>query len=448
MSASQLVGQLILAISRFLIRDNPGGNHHSTLNKDPRIFEGTMTSVEMATNNSIKRRKTEQGVAACLVDLPIGIFEHTAGFLAPISRALFAVALTNDENNNSPGENYSSIAGSDWDTLDFGEIEKVLAVRLSDDDIRDILQHIDAVNNVKRLKLTNCTNITGVGLEPLRGSTMIEQIDLSLVGDGENPRLLDPNPPISLQAVLPILDSIIRAEGCVLKYLQFPFTWRRNRSTDSEFHAFILRYHQMWVTRDTVTCLYCDEDLLESGQHWILPHDGRWYGTQNHVFYQCTNHYCSDCSEEDGNRNFAYCDQCQRDYCKNCVKVDDCERCGELTCEHCSNFTECDKCNGKFCAGCAECYPPTVCVYCGVSYCDDCNDGVDGVRFCDQCPKSCCNSCRLRMCQERISDCDDCIKLLPQNTLVAQLRRLQEEVGHLKNENRELKLENKQLRGP
>ena len=25
-----VVGQLILAISRFLIRDNPGGNHHST----------------------------------------------------------------------------------------------------------------------------------------------------------------------------------------------------------------------------------------------------------------------------------------------------------------------------------------------------------------------------------------------------------------------------------
>ena len=152
----------------------------------------------MATNDSSKRRKTDGTLAACLGDIPIGILEHAASFLADPSRALFAVALTTNNENNYllPGENYSSIAGSDWDTLDFGGIEKDLAAKLSDDDISGILQVIDAVNNVKRLRLTNCIKITGAGLRPLRGSTIIEQIDLSLVGDGENPRL-DPEPPIS-----------------------------------------------------------------------------------------------------------------------------------------------------------------------------------------------------------------------------------------------------------
>jgi hypothetical protein len=200
-----------------------------------------MASEEMATNNSSKRRKTEKGIGTCLSDLPIVILEHTAGFLAPPSRALFAVALFNNE-NNPPSENYSSIAGSDWDTLDFGDIEKDLAVRLSDDDISGILQHIDAVNKVKKIKMTNCTNITGVGLEPLRGSTIIEQIDLTLVGDGEDPTLLDPDPP-SCEIVLPILDSIIAAEGCSLKHLHFPYMWRKDRSTDTDFHAFIFRYN-------------------------------------------------------------------------------------------------------------------------------------------------------------------------------------------------------------
>ncbi len=399
-----------------------------------------MTS--LATTNSSKRRKTEQGIVTCLSDLPIGILEHTAGFLVAPSRALFAVALTNDENNNPPSENYSSIAGSDWETLDFGEIEKDLAAKLSDDDLNSFLRLIDAANKVKRLRLTNCTNITGVGLIPLQFSNVIEQIDLSLTGDGENPRL-DPEPSISCELVLPILDSIITQDGCAIKHLQFPYKWRehRNRSTNSPFHAFILRYHQVLENRDT-TCLYCDANLPEIGNGWIYTRDNGLYGTQACTCCQCTKHFCYECEdEEDGIMNLVYCDRCQRDYCKECVKIIQCDKCYYFACEHCSYFTECDKCNGKLCSGCALSYPPTVCVYCGVSYCDDCNDGVDGVRFCDQCPKSCCNSCRLQMCQERISDCDDCIKLLPQNTLVAQLRRLQEEVGHLKNENRELKLE-------
>ncbi len=65
--------------------------------------------------------------------------------------ALFAVALS--KNTHLPDENPSSIAGSDWETLDFGDIEKELAARLSDDDLSDVLQYIDAVNTVKRLKL-------------------------------------------------------------------------------------------------------------------------------------------------------------------------------------------------------------------------------------------------------------------------------------------------------
>ncbi|KAL7447822.1 hypothetical protein ACHAWC_000131, partial [Mediolabrus comicus] len=181
---------------------------------------------ETTNTTSSKRRKTEQGIGTFLSDLPIGILELTASFLAAPSRALFAVALATDENNNPRNENYSSVAGSDWDTLDFGDIEKDLATRLSDEDISSVLQLIDAVNKLKRLRLTNCTKITGSGLEPLRGSTIIEQIDLSLAADGENPRF-DIDPPISCETVLPILDSIITADTpCAIKHLQFPYKWR------------------------------------------------------------------------------------------------------------------------------------------------------------------------------------------------------------------------------
>ncbi len=413
----------------------------------------------MATNDSSKRRKTDGTLAACLGDLPIGILEHAASFLADPSRALFAIALTIDGNNNPPSEveiGYSSIAGTDWDTLDFGEIEKELAAKLSDDDISDILRHIDAANNLKRLKLTNCTNITGAGLGPLRGSTVIEQIDLSLFGDGENPRRLDPEPPISCDIVLPILHSIIERE-CALKHLQFPYKWRRlsRGSTDSVFHAFVERYDEMWQDRDTVRCLNCESYIPP-----YLCQGDEYYGIHDRICSQCTTHFCSDCLEG------GYCQKCQRDYCKNCVKLFECDECNQFTCEHCFNSNECDKCNRTICLGCV--YNNEFgfeCLYCGVLHCNNCNHIGDGRRMtlCEECNEIGCDDCRLRRRQEGSSDCDDCIKSLHHNTLVAhvkiqqekvrhlenenkELKKLQEEVEQLKSENRELKLENKVLK--
>jgi hypothetical protein len=134
----------------------------------------------------VKRRRlstddtTPQGIRS-ITDLPTGILAHAASFLAAPSKALFAVALALDEDENSvslPNEMSSAIVGNQWDTLDFGQIEEKLARKLSDAEVEKVLLCIDAVNNLKRLKLTKCQSITGTCLEPLRGSLIIEQIDL------------------------------------------------------------------------------------------------------------------------------------------------------------------------------------------------------------------------------------------------------------------------------
>ncbi len=153
-----------------------------------------------------------------------------------------------------------------WDVLDFGDIEKNLAAALSDDDISTVLLRIDAVNKLKRLKLTNCVNITGAGLEPLSGSVIIEQIDLSLVGDGVSPELFL-TPPILCNHVLPILHDIIDNEENALKQLQFPRAWRddrANRSADSDFHQFLQQYNEMLENRGRY-CVQCDERLILDG---------------------------------------------------------------------------------------------------------------------------------------------------------------------------------------
>src|SRR5210317_2097099 len=145
-----------------------------------------------------------------------GLLEEVAKYLAPLSKIMFSLAVTPPKSpfdtimarsrlSKSRASTFMITGTDDWDTLDFGEIEKELAAKLSDNDMNAILVHIDALRKVKRLMLTNCTNITGAGLRPIRFSNVVEQIDLSLVGLHQTPQL-DPEPRIAYDIVLPILD--------------------------------------------------------------------------------------------------------------------------------------------------------------------------------------------------------------------------------------------------
>ena len=109
----------------------------------------------MMLSKSSKRRKT--ATTYPLYDLlPGGILKEVAKFLAPTSRILLAIAITPPSSPYDimlarcrPRVSRSSIAGNDWHTLDFGDIEKELAAKLTDDDISKILLHIDAAHKVK-----------------------------------------------------------------------------------------------------------------------------------------------------------------------------------------------------------------------------------------------------------------------------------------------------------
>ena len=127
---------------------------------------------------------------------------------------------------------------------------------------------IDAVNTIKTLRLTNCTKISGVGLEPFRGSKIIEHIDLQIIENHRSPTL-DPNGSgyyisipdnslISCCHVLPIVNSIIdrwmEEGGCALKYLRLPHSFR------DENHGWrlrglrttVARYKELMLNKDGV----------------------------------------------------------------------------------------------------------------------------------------------------------------------------------------------------
>jgi len=191
----------------------------------------SISAMSTATKcNSGNKRNSDGSLRAdnstiCLADIPVEQLKYIVSFLSATSQAIFGLAVAAAE-DKMLNKNSFAIVGDQWDSLDFEEIEKELAARLTDDDIKAVLWCINAANKVKRLSLAHCVNITGSCLEQLRGSQIIEQIDLSLVGRHEDPVLIEPwhpprkdeslvlpfVPPISCENVLPILDSIIVSE--------------------------------------------------------------------------------------------------------------------------------------------------------------------------------------------------------------------------------------------
>ena len=414
----------------------------------------------------VKRRRISAGDSPHegtrrLCDLPSGILAHAASFLAAPSRALFAIALDKDS-TVATNERSSAIVGQ-CDVLDFGEIEKDLAKKLRDLDIKRVLQCIDAVNNLKRLKLTNIC-VGGWCFEPLRGSVVIEQIDLSL--EGQNPLLDLAEPQIPCYYVLPILYSIIEREGCALRHLRFPSEWRYEPSTDSEFHAFIVRYEQMMRGRVDTSCAECNK-LLPNGPGmaaWIINNTvSHHYGAQLYTCYGCLKHYCNFCesNEEDidlylRSEMLHECGVCRRSYCKGCSELTHCSVCGEGTCNRCYKY-ECANCTVEFCSDCAE---GEKCDYCNKFCCEGCDDEEENdIYTCSRCDVKCCNDCQLQRYRQGQLHCTKCIKHsglllavmganLARNQLQEKNEQLEVENDKLKRQIEELKqkLENKELR--
>jgi len=228
------------------------------------------------------------------------------------------------------------VLSEQWDTLDFEDVDKELANKLTDDDISAVLNSINAHDVLKRLKLCGCSNITGIGLNPLRDSVVLEQLDISLVGKHDNPRI-EPEPKISEEAVLPILDGIISSDGCTLKYIQFPWKWR-GRPPGMERYTFSRRYNQQLNTRG-ICCSKCNRRMTNE-QEWL---NGMMVNTK--ICYDCLKPICTQCDMDEE------ADFCQPFHCEG-------DGCDNYTCSDCRGISgdfdvkECEECRMVYCASC------------------------------------------------------------------------------------------------
>ena len=211
----------------------------------------------MVATRSNKRQRQITTVTQ-ISDFPDVVLSSISSYLTQTSSLKLCLAITSSQ---QPDSSISKAIMKDhyrqWESIDFNDMKDLFGGEITDDNIRQVLICTDAVHHLQTLKLTDCLGITGVGLSPLVGSTRLESIDLSLVGDNKSPNI-DPVPPISAELVVPILESIIDMEDNVLLKVQLPKKWRIEKS---DILTNILRkFGRVLVDRQIDCCGYnCEE---------------------------------------------------------------------------------------------------------------------------------------------------------------------------------------------
>jgi len=271
-----------------------------------------------------------------------------------------------------------------WETLDFGDLEaSVLQLqqhdtchqagpRLSEDDLVAVLVCIDAANTLKSLALSNCHHITGVGLEPLRGTTTLQGIDLSVVvggrsktGDNDNAEAV-----ISAGVVIPILDSIIETVGNALLHIQLPKKWRLEGG--QMLNQFLTRYNGMLRAKSIVCSKSNCDNVCEGGANVsgdpiisLCPFYPRvlgssCYGFQSMTCSSCKKSFCGVCKKLGiFPSGMGFCPSCEKFYCDDCNPVGGCVKgCNSApACLDCSDWTYCDISRGCGKPICGSCRP-------------------------------------------------------------------------------------------
>jgi len=302
--------------------------------------------IKMIDAPSSKRAKISSDSLPHIGNLPDSVLLNTVSYLQETSRVLLAVALT-ASSASKPSDSAVLIMKEgkveknfNGYRVDFVDTDKVLAAKLSDEDVGGVLKCVSAVRTIKKLKLTHCVGIKGSCLEPLRASTTLVQLDLSLVEDKKSPNI-NPEPAISTAEVIPILHSIIDAEGCSLKHIQFPKKWRGELKLfftpkKQLLMRFLSKYNRI-MKNSNVTCGAhkctdgnwgpCGRVCQGTEEHPWVNTGGNNFGIFNSTCYSCNDTYCQECKEVDEVEDPAVCEKCEKNHCSDCNETLKCDTC-------------------------------------------------------------------------------------------------------------------------
>jgi hypothetical protein len=218
--------------------------------------------------------------------------------------------------------------------------------RITDEQLRAFLLNIDAGRNTRVLSVAGCPNIKGTGLEPLYGSTVMEDIDLRVLGSlpllGESGKIRGPSG-LSEDYVAEILRSMLP-----------PFPGQH----------FVLRRVAIRPWRDDLASRYSNYG----------PAIGRFIRHHDSLRRSLPPSDPRNCDAPDscylcGVAGAVACDGCDGRFCRACAMPHDCAECGKRKCQWCGTIVTCAACGKRGCAS----HGYEGCGGCEVVFCRDCH---------------------------------------------------------------------------
>lgn len=328
---------------------------------------------------------------ALLDDIPPGILEHILRHL-DIASLVQAAGSCSTLRRLVFQENWPD---SLWSRIDFGTVDARFAAQITDPQLAALLRNCRARVQCQVLKLSRCTSLTGTGLEPLRGSRVLREIDLWLDKSVRVGRV-----EVDLDFVLPLLSSMppMATNGIPSDAEEEEndaplglsrVIMRRQFNGENFFGLFDERVADWFVEfeealrahfRDTrVQCGYCVRTFADACSWedlwWKAPTAycqicGRLScatGNECPVNMQCRRCQIQSC-QGDNCEHILNCNGCDVPFCLECVdendvKCENYEDCGRNFCGNCSHLCRlCSKCKeAAFCHECIEAHENDCC---------------------------------------------------------------------------------------
>mmetsp|Transcript_27520 Transcript_27520/g.55509 ORF Transcript_27520/g.55509 Transcript_27520/m.55509 type:complete len:409 (-) Transcript_27520:304-1530(-) len=301
-----------------------------------------------------------------------------------------------------------------WKRMDFSVIGNKRSFHLTDRVLSVLLSRVNAVNVTEYLSLFGCYKICGSGLVPLRGSTVLKEIDLRLERGWRNRGDETPAHTV-ICTVLRSMPPFQRTEdGCSTNGLRLIQIDRLRTGSSGREHLFIRppEFDDLFNTfgrkvaerleREGEKCNDCGILLYERLSTLAVSKGvdvGSLIPTPNLCFL-CKNVACGqgvNCNK------VQICFDCKKQICTECKKMDLCKDCGKMYC--CHDKRVCYACKAFDC-GESSCHNFSCCQSCRRCYaCDDCSSLGLGLRPCRYCRILGCTSCRLTCPKCNISCC-------------------------------------------
>lgn len=232
---------------------------------------------------------------------------------------------------------------------------------ITDDQLRTLLRNVKAKENTRVLSVVGCVNVRGPGLEPLFGSTVLEDIDLRVRGSlplkGELGKLHGPSGLAE--------NSVART---LLSMLTFPVHMNLRR---------VAIRPQEKYTNLSRSLNYSSPMLRHLFQYLEVARNSLPEPPMNQQ------NTCSLCFVHAEATDEIVCATCNHHFCKSCAMPAKCSDCPKLKCQWCSNVVNCARCNKQSCAG----HGFEGCEFCDRVFCPDCHDDLElcvvcNIHFC------------------------------------------------------------------